>query len=88
MKLYKEYAEVLHMGPDRECFICDIHDNGVADAPVSDDGKLVEAYGLEGDDDSDNEGGGGGGGGAKKNDSRGPFVPPSAPPQPRDVRYA
>lgn len=83
VELYEQYAEVLHMGPKRESFFCDILDNGTAIDPVSDDGKLAKAYGLG---DGGNDGGGGGSGG--KREDRGPFVKPMGPPTPRDVRYA
>lgn len=78
--LYETYAEVLHMGPKRECFICDIHEDGTADDPRSDDGKLVEAYGFTDGDDDD--------GGGDKVKKSGPFVKPTAPAAPRDGRYA
>lgn len=84
IELYKEYGEVLHMGPNRECFICDIHADGTVDHPMSDDGKLAESYGLTGDDDDGGDGGGGDGKIAK----RGPFVKPTGPAAPRDGRYA
>jgi beta-lactamase superfamily II metal-dependent hydrolase len=88
IKLYEECgAQVLHMGPKRECFICDIHDDGTIDDPVSDEGKLVESYGLS-DDEGGDDGGGGGGGGGGKVEKRGPFVKPIAPAAPRDGRYA
>lgn len=86
IKLYERYAQVLHMGPGRECFICDIHEDGTMDDPVSDEGKLVEGYGLSEDDDGNDGGSSGGGGG--KTEKRGPFVRPTAPAAPRDGRYA
>lgn len=76
--LYERYAQVLHMGPKRECFICDIHEDGTADDPRSDEGKLVEAYGFTDD----------GGDGGDDLVKRGPFVKPTAPAAPRDGRYA
>ena len=82
--LYKEYAEVLHMGPKRECFICDIHDDGTVDDPRSDDGALVASYGLTDDNGGDDKGGGDGGDDA----IRGHFVRPTAPAKPPDGRYA
>lgn len=91
VELYKKYAKVLHMGPKRESFICDILDDGTANDPLSDDGKLAKAYGLgDGNKDGgdDNGGGSGGGGSGGKREDRGPFVKPSSPPNPRDVRYA
>lgn len=84
VKLYEEYAKVLHMGPNRECFVCDIHEDGTIDDPRSDEGALVKVYGLGEDDEGNDDGGGGGGGVAK----RGPFVKPTAPSAPRDGRYA
>lgn len=90
IELYEEYAEVLHMGPKRECFICDIREDGTIDDPVSDDGKLVESYGLSDEDDGDDDDGdgGNGGGGGGKTEKRGPFVTPTGPAAPRDGRYA
>lgn len=85
LKLYAEYGTVLKMGPKRECYVCDIHEDGTADDPWSDEGKLVAAYGL-----ADDDGGGksDGGGGGKRGGLAGPFVKPSAPAVPRDGRYA
>ncbi len=86
VRQYEKYAKVLHMGPKRESFICDILDDGTANDPLSDEGKLSKAYGLgDGNKDGGDDGGGGSGG---KREDHGPFVKPSGPPNPRDVRYA
>jgi competence protein ComEC len=44
---------VLHTGENRECFICDIFSDGEVEVTV--DTKLVDAYGLGGDDDGDDK---------------------------------
>lgn len=87
LELYENYATVLHMGPKRESFICDIFDDGTANDPKSDGGKLSKEYGFP-DDKGDGGGGGSGGSSGGRKEAQGPFVKPVAPSAPRDVRYA
>ncbi len=84
--IYKEHVgkeNVLHTGKDRECFFFDIYDDGIHSDAQSDDGALVEKYGL----DKKNDGGDDGGGGGKAVKAVGPFVRPSAPGEFKPRKY-
>lgn len=71
MELYEEQSgaeNVHHTGEDRCSFIVDIFKDGSNSEPQSDDGRLSETYGLDGDGDDDGE--------RAAAESAGPFVRP------------
>lgn len=52
VELYAEHVgeeNILHTGVDRHCFVADVYDDGRLEL-WPDDGQLVAAYGLDGDD--------------------------------------
>jgi beta-lactamase superfamily II metal-dependent hydrolase len=77
-------TNVFHTGKERECFFFDIFEDGTHGEAQSDEGALVETYGLDKKDDDD---GGGGGGGGKVAKAVGPFVRPSAPGEFKPRKY-